>query len=101
MANILKKGSNLLIVFQFEDNEWDLFYPQDVILGSASCNEKKYDLDVNVNIEGKSLIISGNTTGWELGYYKADVICLRNGIGSFIPPVGYIEFELKKSISGE
>lgn len=101
MNNVLKKGANLLIIFQFEDDEWNLFHPQDFILGSASCNEQKYDLNVNVDNVKKSVIVSGNTTDWKLGYYKADVTCSRGGIKTFLPPVGYIEFELEESISGE
>ena len=101
MANILKKGSNLQIIFQFKDDEWDLFYPQDSISARASYNEYKYDLDVNVDIDKKTVVISGNTTGWELGYYKTDVLCTRGAIKTFLPPVGCIEFELEESISGE
>ena len=69
--------------------------------GNCNLQPKKYVLDVNIDNEKKSVIISGNTTDWELGYYKADVTCSRGGIKAFLPPVGYIEFELQKTISGE
>lgn len=86
MLATFKRGDTFrVLIDDFTAAEWEALYPWDQAISHARQVGASYALTVTANPDARAILISGDTTAWNLAPVFADLRILRDGVRLSIP----------------
>lgn len=90
-----------VLLSDFTEEEWQLLYPWDSIASDAVQGTRRHPLVVSVDEENRSILLSADTSDWDLRPVRADARIRKNGRNIDLPKSPAIRAVIVAGVTGE